>query len=213
MALLTQSHALVFAKTPEGMRIYALVGSAEKGNAYVLPDGRWAAPYVPLHLRKGGFALLKAQGRDDLVLCLNDESHSDDPNALMLFDEAGELTDAAKTQFEIVKQGMGALNATNEAVEALEKAGVLKPWDVAIKNGNELAKTKGLFAIDPEALNNLSQEAFYALKGSPMTLAYAHLFSVRNIHLLNMLLDRKAEQEEEVDLEALFGDANDTLQF
>ena len=213
VALMIQSHALCFAKGPEGITLYALLGAGEQGCAYVLPDGRWAAPYVPLNLRKGGFALLKAEGRDELIFCMDDEAHSVEADALALINEEGQLSDAAKTQLELVKQAMGTLQLTAQAAQALEKAGVLKPWEVLLKNGDHASKAGGLLCVDQEKLNTLSDEEYAKLKGAPMTLAYAQLFSMRNIQLLNLLISRKAEQEEEVDIEALFGDANDTLQF
>lgn len=214
LTALLQSHVLCFGKAGEQFSLFALVGTTQHGSAYVTAEGHWAAPYVPAFLRKGPFALMRAEGRDDLVFCISEDGLTSSPDAEPLFGAEGEMTQATKMHFEIVKLFHGASKATQEAVTALAKAGVIKPWELPLNDGKQLAKANGLYCIDEKALNTLPAEDYYLLKGAPMVVAYAQLFSMRNKPVLETLIKQKASNDAtDFDVEALFGQADDTLKF
>ncbi len=214
LTALLQSHTLCFGKIGEHYSLFALVGTTQHGSAYVTPDGNWASAYVPASLRKGPFALLRAEGRDDLVLCISEEGLTSSPDAEPLFDGEGEMTQATKTHFEIVKLFHGASKATDSAVSALEEAGVIKPWETALNDGKQIAKANGLYCIDEKALNSLSAEKYQLLQGAPMAIAYAQLFSMRNKRVLEVLIRQKVTNDSaDFDVDTLFGKADDTLKF
>ncbi len=214
LTALIQSHVLCFGKTGEHYALFALVGTTQHGSAYVTAEGNWAAPYAPAYLRKGPFALLRAEGRDDLVFCISEEGLTSSPEAEPLFDANGEMTQATKSHFDLVKLFHGASKVTHEAVAALEKAGIIKSWELALNDGQQLAKANGLFCIDEKALNALPAEKYHLLRGAPMAVAYAQLFSMRNKQVLEVLIRQKVKQDStDMDVEALFGKADDTLKF
>ena len=58
LSKLLPHYALGFIRQGESYQPVAIVGVRE--NAYLAPDGRWFAPYVPAQLRGYPFALAKA---------------------------------------------------------------------------------------------------------------------------------------------------------
>lgn len=213
-ALLINSVPLCFIKQDDTYLLMALVGSTEAGCAYLRTDGAWATPYVPVALRGRPFNLLQTAEGEKLVLCIDDDALTDGSSGERLFNAQGELSDAVKTHLDLLKQRQSVIKPTQEAVNTLAEAGVLKEWDVVLRSAEGSAKTKGLYSIDQDALNTLPAETYHSLQGNPMALAHAQLFSMRNIRLLNVLLDNKLKhQTEEFDLDAFFDGSDDTLKF
>ena len=108
--------------------------------------------------------------------------------------------------------------ATQQAVNALARAGVLVPWQVKINVGDEVLEPAGLYRLDEARLNRLDNETFLKLRPvQALSAAYAQLFSMDKLALLKKLAEFKKRQQPqppgEVDLEKLFGPEDDILRF
>ena len=78
--------------------------------------------------------------------------------------------------------------ATDLAVASLAEAGVIQPWPLQIKEGDQEVAVKGLYRIDAAALAALDDETFLKLrKSSALTLAHAQLISMQTLGVFNQL--------------------------
>jgi len=78
--------------------------------------------------------------------------------------------------------------ATQAAVDALNVAGLVRPWPISAKNGDNAIAVEGLFKVDEAALNALPDEDFLLLRTSgALALAYAQLLSMNQFSVLEKL--------------------------
>ena len=74
---------------------------------------------------------------------------------------------------------------TQRLVDALQAAGLIQPWALNIKQGEQTMPVEGLYRIDAAALNALPEDAYLTLrKTSALPLAYAQLFSMNQLATL-----------------------------
>ena len=194
---------------PEGEKFVAvaLLGTAQK-NLYVNHEGMWLGSYVPSVFRAYPFAIAQDAQSAQSVFCLHEEALSDDEGALALFDEDGTLSAHAKGHLEFLQQCQTNKVQTQKAVDALAEAGLLVPWELAIKNEEEKPLVlQGLYRVDEAALNALDASALERLRNSSgLALAYAQLFSMLQHQQLSQRLKYHAQNTpKEVDIDALFG--------
>ena len=102
----------------------------------------------------------------------------------------------------------------------LADAGVIEAWPLQIGRGEgqEPLKVNGLFRISEKALSGLDAEALHALRGGPLSLAYAQLFSTHQFGELKKRADLLAEaartQQAPENLDSLFDSGpDDDLEF
>lgn len=170
-------YVLSFIRHGESYAPVAVLGV--KGNAYLAPDGRWFSPYVPAQLRGYPFALAKADN-DQQVLALDTAHLVNGPEGKPLFDEQGELSEHTRKVFDFLAQCEKNRLVTQQTVDVLAKHKLLVPWELVIATdaeGGTPVKLDGLYRVDEKALNALEPEALAELRGGPLALAYAHLFS------------------------------------
>lgn len=215
LAELSAGYVICFMKQGDEYKLVALLGTAQTGSAFVSAEGRWISPYVPADIRGRPFALLTTPGIKEHVLCIDEHALNSDGTGEKLFNEAGELSEAVQKELQFLKQVLTASQSTTEAVSKLDKAGVIKEWEATLDAGKQKGTTKGLYCIDQSALNDLSAEDYYELRGAPMIISYAQAFSMRNVVRLNALLKAKAEnQAQDFDFDSFLEQSeSDTLQF
>ena len=165
----------------------ALLGVEQHQNLYVHPDGRWLGGYIPASLRGYPFNLLPNE-QGQRILCIDAEQLIMDVTDVgqPLFDDNGQPTEAVAKQLDFHQHCVDNRERTQQAVNALQQAGVLVPWGLEISRGEGAAPKRidGLYRIDEKALNTLDAETYATLQGAPMALAHAQLFSVNQTHQL-----------------------------
>jgi hypothetical protein len=173
---------------------YQLVGitSLEPGmNLYVTPDGKWRGKYIPAALRGYPFKLVRQESSDKSILCIDEASglvmdNTEDGNAF--FDDQNEPTQEIKDILNFLTEVEGSRTATQGAVNALADADLITPWELNLKQGEEVVPVKGLFCIDEAALNKLDDEDFLTVrKAGGLALAYAQLLSMNQLAVLERL--------------------------
>lgn len=149
-------YALGFTKNGERYQPVALLGFGQQ-NLYVHPDGRWLGSYVPASLRGYPFNLLPDE-QGQRVLCIDAEQLVDATDiGQVLFDEHGQPSEAVAKQLGFQQHCEANRQRTQQAVDALQQAGVLEPWPLEISRGEgETPKQiEGLYRIDEKTLNTL----------------------------------------------------------
>lgn len=196
-----------------GLMPVAVLGVANDQNLYVDADGRWRGGYAPATLRGYPFALTGGQNGDK-ALAIDAEHLSRDGQPLF---EGGELGDTVAQTLQFLQQYDHNRQATRAACQSLREADVLAPWPLSVPIGEEHRQINGLYRVDEAALNALSAEAYAALQGAPMKLAYAQLYSIGQVAQLAQLAalheESGAGDGAPPDLDALFGEDDDELNF
>ena len=209
---------LGFVRDGSRFDLVAICSLAPSANLYVAPDGRWLGGYVPALLRSYPFRLAKVQGREDSILCMDEDSGAivSAGQGVPFFDASGETAPALKDMLNLLTQIERSGIATQAAIAALDSAGLIQPWPLRLQQGSQPAATvDGLFRIDEAALNALSEESFLKLRGNgAFAVAYAQLLSMHQLGLLQRLdqvqTELKAQAEAQMNalsaLEGLFQD-------
>jgi len=209
---LLPQYVIVFLKEGEHYQPMVLLGVGEK-NLYVAPNGKWLGNYVPASLRSYPFIL--ANNEEGGKVFAIDAEHLSEHEGDALLDEDGKLTGTAAETFEFLNQYEHSRHATQLTADALDQAGVIEPWRLTIQRGEgqEPSTVNGLYRINEQALNSLENDIYVTLKGAPMALAYAQMFSIAQ---LNQLKNRAtfhaqhdASQQAPETLESLLGGLDD----
>ncbi len=176
---------------------------------YLHGDGRWLGPYAPLSARHYPFALGRMENGERVLSLAT--SHLTLEGGTPLFDEAGALSEAAKAHFQRLQDFSNQQAITQKACEQLDRQGVLTPWE-----DKDASNRTNLYRIDEQALNALSSEAYYALRGAPMALAYGQLFSMNQLEVLKRRASwsgKIANTDVPENLDTVFGEDDDELRF
>jgi hypothetical protein len=169
-------YLLGFVPRGEGYTPVAVLGAQD--NAYLAPDGRWLGTYVPATLRGYPFALANAEDGQSVLAIDATLLASDDGEAL--FTEDGETSDTVNKSLDFLQQCEKNRAATAQAAGKLAEHHLLVPWELAVPTdaeGGTPVKLDGLYRVDEQALNALSGDVLSDLRGAPLALAYAQLFS------------------------------------
>lgn len=166
--------------------------SPEPGkNAFVAPDGRWLAPYVPLMFLTYPFRLLRQGETDQFSLWVDSDADqlSDTAQTTELFyDLEGNLAPATKAAFELLAKFEQNRVMTVAAVQTLAQEGVLCPWEFKLSDGGRERIVRGLQRVDEVALNKLSDDGFLRLRRSQaLPMAYAQLLSMGQLTVFAQL--------------------------
>ncbi|TDV99035.1 SapC protein [Halomonas alkaliantarctica] len=180
-------YVVVLLKEGEHFQPMVLLGVGER-NLYVAPNGKWLGTYVPASLRGYPFTLANSEQPGEKVFAI-DADHLSENQGDALFDDEGKLAGTAAQTLDFLTQCDRNRAATQQACDALQRAGVIEQWPLTIERGEgqEPLTVNGLYRINEAALINLEADVFATLKGAPMALAYAQMFSMGQ---LNQLADR-----------------------
>lgn len=216
--LVTQ-FVLGFMPQQEGISAVVLLGVEDGHTLYLAPDGRWLGSYVPASLRGYPFTLLP-DDQGQTVLCIDADHLTADPaQGERLFDEDGQPAEAVARQLEFQRQCAADRRRTQQAAQALQRAGVLEPWTLEVPRGEGegVQRIDGLLRVNEKALNTLEADTYASLQGAPMALAHAHLFSVHQVGQLTERLrwheQGRQQKASAPGLEEMFGDDDDELTF
>lgn len=180
---------MAFIKQGNNFKLVVLLSLTPGQNMFVAPNGQWLGGYVPSALRGYPFRLARAEGRDDLILCVDEDSGLiSDTEGEPFFDEQGQLAKPVKDVMDFLSQIEQNRIVTQQAVSALAEARVITEWNLKVKVGEEEKPVTGLYMIDEAKLNNLEDEQFLKLrKTGALPIAYAQLLSMGNIQIFERL--------------------------
>lgn len=205
-------YALGFIAQGEGYQPVALLSLDGQTNLYVAPNGKWLGSYVPASLRGYPFTLAKAEDGQQVLAI--DARHLSDDQGEPLFDGDGNLGQPVAKTLDFLQQCERNRQVTQAAAKALADAGLLEPWPLQIARGEgqEPLKVNGLYRVSEKGLNALDGEAYTTLRGGPMALAHAQLFSMGQLNQLTERMkfhDQQAADQPPENLDELFGGDDD----
>lgn len=213
LSKLLPHYALGFIAEGEGYQPVALLSLDGQTNLYVAPNGKWLGRYVPASMRGYPFTLADTED-DQKALCIDQALLASDQGE-PLFDDDGNLDPKVAQTLDFLKQCDTNRLVTLASTQKLADAGVIEPWPLHItrKEGREPLKIDGLYRVSGKALNALEADVYATLRGGPMALAHAQMFSMGQLHQLAARAKLHAQQEgashPPENLDAVFGDDDD----
>jgi hypothetical protein len=169
----------------------AVMSPVSGRNMFVAPAGQWLGTYVPARLRSYPFLLLRGEGSDQMLLCVDEDSGlvvDADAETEPFFVEDGSPSQAIKSLLEFLQQVEHNRLATELAVAGLADAGVIQPWALTIPAGDKQLEVKGLHRVDPAKFAALQDEPYLQLrKSSAIELAYAQMLSMQMVRIFLQL--------------------------
>lgn len=203
-------------------QLVALQGLQAKQNLLLHPlNKKWLLGYVPAFYRGYPFALIKDTEKDKQVLCFDVESElfrDELVDEVVPFFENGQPSQTIKNTLQFLEMTQKSQALTKHAVDQLAASGVLTEWNITLKTEDDKTiPLKGLYKVDEKKLQNLSPEILAALaKKGVLSLAYAQLLSehqLKNLQRLLQIHNQVDQVPEELDLDKLFGEDDDSLKF
>jgi len=185
-----KSMPMAFTVQGEQANLVALMGLGQQ-NLFVGPQGQWLGPYIPAVLRAWPFALMK-QGEQRVVAIDADSDAVSPEEGELLFTESGEPGERLRRTVQFLQSFSDQEIVMGRAVEAIRKAGLLVPWELTV-NPREGASVNltGLYQVDRKAFEALDDEGFLSLRrAGALPVVYAHVFSQRNVSVLEQLARR-----------------------
>ena len=180
-----------FVKQEAGYQLVAITSLQSGTNLYVAPDGKWLGSYIPSALRAYPFRLMKPEDAEKSILCINEASglvveSTEEGNDF--FDDENQPVQGIKDMVNFLSQVEASMLVTERAVNALADADLIAPWEINLKQGEEVVPVGGLFRVDEAALNKLDDETFLTLrKAGGLALAYTQLLSMGQLAVLERL--------------------------
>jgi len=187
LANLVSALPMGFVQSGASFRLVAITALQPGTNLFVATDGRWLGDYVPAVLRAYPFQLVKAEDREESVLCIDESSGRvvEAGRGEAFFDEAGAPSQAVKELLDFLSQIERSRVATQNVVDALQAAGLIQPWPLKIRQGDQILPVEGIHRTDEDALNGLPDDAFLSLrKAGALLVAYAQLLSMPQLKML-----------------------------
>lgn len=179
IARVSQVMPVAFRKDESRWEAVGVMGPVEGANVYVAREGKWRASFVPAQLRVYPFCL-DAEGQ--LALW---EGYRPEPLAAdgvdPFFEGAGWSPRVAQTEqfLNAVHAGIAGVAPT---LDNLASLGALRPWDVpGIDNPSPEIALRGLYAVDPKALDAIGEELALSLfRSGALRWLYAHAESLHH---------------------------------
>ena len=172
----------------------ALVGLAPGQNLFVSSDSLWLSHFVPSAYKLYPFALLPASEGGE-VLCINEGSGlvTDGPEGELFLREDGEPSKIVADIFASLQEISAYRLATRSVCALLKAHELIQPWPIGDKTQSEGHFVDGLFCINEEALDALSDEAFLELRAArALTVAFCQLLSMQHLPGLKQMAEARA---------------------
>ena len=190
---------VVFVKDEETgkMRSAAMSGLKLEQNLF-FTETEWLGKYVPISARPSAIVLVPSpEDETRLVICVNEDSpllNKEDGQAL--FNDDGEQSDYLKHQIELAREARGQVALTEAFIQKLLDLNLLKSNPITVQpTGEKPYELSGLYIVDEQALNELSDEVFQELRKSgflpPIYAALSSMFRLES--LLMMYHKQKGE--------------------
>ena len=135
--------------------------------------------------------MLKPEDAEKSILCINEASglvveSTEEGNDF--FDDENQPVQGIKDMVNFLSQVEASMLVTERAVNALADADLIAPWEINLKQGEEVAPVEGLFRVDEAVLKKLDDEDLLTLrKAGGLAIAYGQLFSMNQLAVLGSL--------------------------
>ena len=183
---------VAFVKQDGRYVLMAVLSLTPGRNLFVAPDGRWLGEYVPMVLRGYPFRLLRPEGAEESILCVDEHSGLvvDAGQGEAFFDADGALADTLKQMLDFLGHLERSRAATDLAVAALAEAGVIEPWTLTLKNSGADTPVTGLHRIAEDRFNALDDEAVLTLRrAGALPIVYMQMLSMQQTTVLTRLTE------------------------
>jgi hypothetical protein len=190
IAQAVSSLPIAFVKQQDRFSLIAVLSVTPGTNSFLNQHGQWLGGYVPAVFRAYPFMLAPAEGRKDLVLCVNDASGLivDDTSAEPFFDADGQLAGPVKKIMNFLSQIEQNQAMTRQALTALADAQVIEKWPLKIQYNDQETAVSGLYRVGESKLNAVSDDQFLKLRRTgSLAIAYGQLLSMANIRVFEKL--------------------------
>jgi hypothetical protein len=163
----------------------AMMGLKAQQNLYC-QYSIWTAPVTPLSFTNAPFSFAKeSETSEKMTLCLNEECELvNKKSGEALFTNEGEQTNYLKKRTESLLNFVEASQQTQVIIQLLadKKLFTQRQFTVKLAADSEPCKIEGMYIIDEQVLNKLSNKNFNDLKTKGLLgLIYAHLTSIHQI--------------------------------
>lgn len=187
---------IIFRPDSDGrLRPVALLGLDRDENLFLGPDGGWHSDHVPALLQSGPFAIAASSsnnGEGDLQILIDpDHPRLSLTEGVPLFLEHGGNSPTLDKLLGVLRAVYVGHQLLGPLVEALNKAGLLRPFDLQLRAGPDRAYAiSDAQTVDRERLAGLTGEDLAALHRSGfLQSAFMIAASLGN---LQRLVDRKS---------------------
>jgi hypothetical protein len=179
---------VVFARTDTGLVSLALMGTAERKNAFVGPDMQWTGRYIPAFLRRYPFVFSVEQGTDRMTLCMDEsfEGLNTENRGERMFDADGNPTTYLSTVLRFMEDYQATFNRTQAFCDHLEERDLLEEAriDYRLSDGTQ-GVVSGFLRVSAERLRALDDDVLGGMvRTGEMDLIQAHLLSLMNAESL-----------------------------
>jgi hypothetical protein len=179
---------VVFARTETGLVSLALMGTAERKNAFVGPDMQWSGRYIPAFLRRYPFVFSVEQGADRMTLCMDEsfEGLNTENRGERMFDADGNPTTYLSTVLRFMEDYQATFNRTQAFCDRLEERDLLEEAriDYRLSDGTQ-GVVSGFLRVSAERLRALDDDMLGGMvRTGEMDLIQAHLLSLMNAESL-----------------------------
>lgn len=198
----------------------ALQGLQPGQNAFVAPDGCWLLPYIPAAYRGYPFRVAHADN-DQYVLCFDMDSGLLADGGEAFFAEDGSPAPFLNEIAQFLQACEANRTRTLQQAALLKELGLLAPWPITVKDGEQEKQLAGIYRIDETALNGLPVEQFERLRQcGALVMVYCQLLSMQHLARLGDLLRQQAAVQQQMaasqtakELDLSFMSSGDTLSF
>ena len=184
----SQEFPIVFIKDADTGQFNAIVLLGLKPQENLFFDEKsWQASYVPQALKLYPFVIHQEKGNENAILCFDEDSPLvNEITGEALFDESGNQNKWLAAKGESVVDYVEKTEITKHFIKLLLDKELLAPQTLNLKiEGQEEYNLAGLYAVDEQKLNALSDDDFVELrKTGALPAIYASLMSMQRIHQL-----------------------------
>lgn len=201
---------LAFVLRQDRYILKAILSVDPEGNCFVAPDGRWLGSYIPAFFRSHPFKLSKVMDREELFLCVDEDSglvQEGLESGELFFNEKGELSPRVQEVKTFLEHVAKDEIQTQTAVKAIADAGLMTAWPLNVRIRDKETAVQGYYCIDEPRLNQLSDPDFLRLqKSGSLPIIYGQMISMNTIGIFAKLaeiqdrLSRVQSPEPESDL-------------
>lgn len=179
---------VVFAKTETGIVSLALLGTAERKNAFVKADGTWGGRYVPAFLRRYPFVFAVDDNSQRMTLCVDDTfpGLNTEDKGERLFDSEGAETTYLTTILRFMEEYQATFNRTQQFCDRLAERDLLEEAriDYRMADGTQGGVT-GFLRVSNDKLRALPDETIAEMfRIGDLDLIQLHMLSMHNVEPL-----------------------------